>query len=114
MNQNIGSEVFGAGRPWTSMVDLHSPTLTDGAAGAHGVDERRAAVASIAFQNQRVVYDILFRTAAATLKTIAADPVLLEGLQRLADPVEGPDWRRQEPIGDGKAGASFQGPAIHV
>src|SRR4051795_5613942 len=31
-------------------------------------------VAAIAFQNQRVVYDILFRTAAATLKTIAADP----------------------------------------
>src|SRR3954465_2051816 len=31
-------------------------------------------VPAIAFQNQRVVYDILFRTAAATLKTIAADP----------------------------------------
>ena len=31
-------------------------------------------VAAIALQNQRVVYDILFRTAAATLKTIAADP----------------------------------------
>jgi hypothetical protein len=31
-------------------------------------------VAAIALQDQRVVYDILFRTAAATLKTIAADP----------------------------------------
>jgi hypothetical protein len=31
-------------------------------------------VAAIAFQNQRGVYDILFRTTAATLKTIAADP----------------------------------------
>jgi Putative transposase/Transposase zinc-binding domain len=31
-------------------------------------------VAAIALQNPRVVYDILFRTAAATLKTIAADP----------------------------------------
>jgi hypothetical protein len=31
-------------------------------------------VAAIALQNQRVVYDILFRTAAATLKAIAADP----------------------------------------
>ena len=31
-------------------------------------------VAAIALQNQRVAYDILFRAAAATLKTIAADP----------------------------------------
>jgi hypothetical protein len=45
-------------------------------------------------------------------KPVAA--VLLQGLQRLADRVEGPDWRRQEHIGDGKAGASVQGPALHV
>jgi putative transposase/transposase-like zinc-binding protein len=31
-------------------------------------------VAAIAFQNKPVVYDILFQAAAATLKTIAADP----------------------------------------
>ena len=32
------------------------------------------AVATIAFQNQTVVYDILFRAASETLRTIAADP----------------------------------------
>jgi len=32
------------------------------------------AVAAIAFQNQTAVYDILFRAAAETLRTIAADP----------------------------------------
>ena len=31
-------------------------------------------VAAIAFQNKAVVYDILFRAAAETLRTIAADP----------------------------------------
>ena len=31
-------------------------------------------VATIAFQNQVVVYDILFRAAAEALRTIAADP----------------------------------------
>lgn len=31
-------------------------------------------IASIAFQNKKVVYTILFRTAAETLRTIAADP----------------------------------------
>jgi hypothetical protein len=33
-----------------------------------------AAVAEIAFQNKATVYAILFRTAAQTLCTIAADP----------------------------------------
>ena len=33
-----------------------------------------APIAEIAFQNKAVVYDILFRTAAETLRTIAADP----------------------------------------
>jgi hypothetical protein len=32
------------------------------------------AIATIAFQNQAVVYDILFRAASETLRTIAADP----------------------------------------
>jgi hypothetical protein len=31
-------------------------------------------IATLAYQNKRVVYDILFRTSAATLRTIAADP----------------------------------------
>ena len=31
-------------------------------------------IARIAFQNKEVVYGILFRTAAETLRTIAADP----------------------------------------
>ena len=34
-------------------------------------------IAAIAFQNKRVVYDILFRAAAETLRTIAADPAHL-------------------------------------
>ena len=33
-----------------------------------------AEIAAIAFQNQTVVYDILFRAASETLRTIAADP----------------------------------------
>ena len=33
-----------------------------------------APIAEIAFQNKAVVYDILFKAAAATLRTIAADP----------------------------------------
>jgi hypothetical protein len=33
-----------------------------------------AAIEAIAFQNQTVVYDILFRAASETLRTIAADP----------------------------------------
>ena len=33
-----------------------------------------AAIADIAFQNKAVVYDILFRAASETLRTIAADP----------------------------------------
>jgi hypothetical protein len=31
-------------------------------------------IATIAFQNQTVVYDILFRAASETLRAIAADP----------------------------------------
>ena len=31
-------------------------------------------MAAIALQNKAVVYDLLFRTAAETLRTIAADP----------------------------------------
>jgi hypothetical protein len=34
-------------------------------------------IATIAFQNQTVVYDILFRAASETLRTIAADPAHL-------------------------------------
>src|SRR5438270_12267258 len=33
-----------------------------------------AEIAALAYQNKAVVYDILFRTTAETLKTIAADP----------------------------------------
>ena len=33
-----------------------------------------ALLAALAYQNQRVVYSILFRAAAETLRTIAADP----------------------------------------
>ena len=40
----------------------------------HVVFTMPAAIAEIAFQNKAVVYDILFKTAAETLRTIAADP----------------------------------------
>ena len=40
----------------------------------HGVFTLPAPVAEIAFQNKAKVYAILFRTAAETLRTIAADP----------------------------------------
>ena len=40
----------------------------------HVVFTLPAPVAAIAFQNKAVVYDVLFRTAADTLLTIAADP----------------------------------------
>src|SRR5215207_8103914 len=40
----------------------------------HVVFTLPAPIAAIAFQNKAVVYDLLFRTAADTLLTIAADP----------------------------------------
>jgi hypothetical protein len=40
----------------------------------HVVCTLPAVVAAVAFQNKAVVYDLLFRTAADTLLTIAADP----------------------------------------
>jgi hypothetical protein len=40
----------------------------------HVVFTLPAAISAIAFQNKAVVYDLLFRTAAETLITIAADP----------------------------------------
>lgn len=40
----------------------------------HVVFTLPAEIASIAFQNKKVVYTILFRTAAETLRIIAADP----------------------------------------
>jgi hypothetical protein len=40
----------------------------------HVVFTLPAPIAEIAFQNKAVVYDILFKTAAETLRTIAADP----------------------------------------
>src|SRR3982750_548332 len=40
----------------------------------HVVFPLPAPVAAVAFQNKAVVYDLLFRTAANTLLTIAADP----------------------------------------
>jgi hypothetical protein len=43
----------------------------------HVVFTLPAEIASIAYQNKAVVYDLLFRTAAETLLTIAADPKYL-------------------------------------
>lgn len=80
----------GHGRPvYNSCRDRHCPKC-QGAARAAWLDARRedllpveyfhvvftipTAVAQVAWQNKRVVYDILFETAAATLREIAADP----------------------------------------
>ena len=43
----------------------------------HVVFTLPAEIAPIAYQNKAIVYDLLFRTAAETLLTIAADPRLL-------------------------------------
>jgi Putative transposase/Transposase zinc-binding domain len=40
----------------------------------HVVFTMPAAISAIGFQNKAIVYDLLFRTAAETLITIAADP----------------------------------------
>ena len=40
----------------------------------HVVFTLPAAIADIAYQNKAVIYDILFKAAAETLTTIAADP----------------------------------------
>ena len=40
----------------------------------HVVFTLPAAIGAVAFQNKAAVYDLLFRTAAETLTTIAADP----------------------------------------
>src|SRR5690242_12803754 len=40
-------------------------------------------IAAIAFQNQRALYGLLFRTVAETLRTIAADPQHLGAPDRL-------------------------------
>lgn len=74
---------------YNSCRDRHCPKC-QGAARAAWLEARRdellpveyfhvvftmpAAVAQIAWQNKRIVYDILFETAAATLQEIAADP----------------------------------------
>jgi hypothetical protein len=42
--------------------------------GAYVVFTLPAEIAPIAYQNKAVIYDLLFRTAAQTLLTIAADP----------------------------------------
>jgi hypothetical protein len=40
-------------------------------------------IATIAYQNKRALYGILFQAAAETLRTIAADPQHLGALDRL-------------------------------
>ena len=59
-----------AREPW--LADRHAELLP--VPYFHVVFTLPPAVAAIAFQNKAVVYDILFRTAAETLMTIAADP----------------------------------------
>ena len=43
----------------------------------HVVFTLPAGIGAIAFQNKAIVYDLLFRTAAETLTTIAADPTAM-------------------------------------
>src|SRR5215813_9211820 len=74
---------------YNSCRDRHCPKCQS-LARAHWLEERRAElldtqyfhvvftlpqeIAVIAYQNKRVVYNILFRVTAETLRTIAADP----------------------------------------
>ncbi len=74
---------------YNSCRNRHCPKCQS-LAKAHWLDERRAEllpveyyhvvftvpdeIAALAYQNQAVVYAILFRAAAETLRTIAADP----------------------------------------
>src|SRR4051794_13906171 len=74
---------------YDSCRDRHCPKCQS-LARAQGLEERRAElldteyfhvvftvpqeIAAIAYQNKRVVYNILFRATAETLRTIAADP----------------------------------------
>ena len=61
-----------ARRPWRG-----SPTARPTCCRSpdyHVVFTLPAAIGAIAYQNKAVVYDILFKTAAETLLTIAADP----------------------------------------
>ncbi|OBQ84917.1 hypothetical protein A9K71_21425 [Mesorhizobium sp. WSM3873] len=72
---------------------------------------RPAEVAAIAFQNKAMVYTILFKAAAETLRTIAADPRHLE----LAAPVVlAASWKEAEIRGQGMghcfAGLMLSGP----
>jgi hypothetical protein len=48
----------------------------------HVVFTLPAAIGALAFHNKAAAYDLLFRTAAETLTTIAADPKHLGGIQR--------------------------------
>ena len=63
----------------------------------HVVFTLPAPIADIAFQNKAVVYDLLFRTAADTLITIAADPRHL-GLASASPPCCTPGDRRSRTI----------------
>ena len=56
------------GNGWSSARPNSSRSPT------HVVFTLPAAIGAIAFQNKAIVYDLLFRTAAETLITIAADP----------------------------------------
>src|SRR4051794_17667093 len=74
----------------------HSHRLAQSLARAEWLEDRRAEIldtqyfhvvftvpeeiAAIAYQNKEIVYGILFRTAAETLRTIAADPSSLSDL----------------------------------
>ena len=74
----------------TTRVEIRNCPKCQGLARAQWLEDRQAElldvpyfhvvftvpdlIATIAFQNQTVVYDILFRAASETLRTIAADP----------------------------------------
>jgi hypothetical protein len=79
---------------YNSCRDRHCPKCQS-LARAHWLEERRAElleteyfhvvftvpqeIAAIAYQNKRIVYNILFRATSETLRTIAADPKHLGG-----------------------------------
>ena len=66
----------------------------------------------IAFQNQTVIYDILFRAASETLRTIAADPERFKSF-RGAQPPRKLRWTNAEVLGSVRRYGDFAQRGLH-
>ena len=71
------------GRGGTGLAGRARGRFAAGAAISTSSSPCRPTIAEIAYQNKAAVYDLLFRAAAETLITIAADPRHLGARDRL-------------------------------